>query len=230
MLVECSVATQIFDAGIYVGQSRDIVVKNNLAYDNITGIEIENSYNADVFENEVWNNTGGLLVFLLPNITSRISTDIRVYDNYIHNNNRPKGEARPGSIVALVPVGSGIFVMATDNSQIYNNVIENNDSFGVALVSLYQAYSQEEILNGVGALSEGNRVYDNTYINNGTNPSPEVTDSGLPGADILWDATGYGNTFDEPGASMFPPLLPSSGQPEPVQRVIYQLWTILAGL
>ncbi len=230
VLVECSIATQIFDAGIYVGQSRRIIVRNNLAYDNITGIEIENSYSASVYNNEVWNNTGGMLIFLLPNITSRISSGIDVYDNYIHDNNRPKGEARPGSIVALVPVGTGMFIMATDNSEFRNNVIENNDSFGIALVSLYQAYSPEEILNGVGALSEGNRIFDNTYINNGTNPSPEVTDTGLPGADILWDATGYGNTFDESGVSMFPPILPSAGQPEPIQRAIYQLWTILSGL
>jgi parallel beta-helix repeat protein len=45
------------DAGIYVGQSKYIVVKNSKAYENVAGIEIENSFYADVFDNEATNNT-----------------------------------------------------------------------------------------------------------------------------------------------------------------------------
>jgi cytochrome c peroxidase len=229
VLVECTVVTLATDAGIYVGQSQDIIVRNNLAYDNLTGIEIENSVNAEVYNNETWNNTGGLLVFLLPNLHSRVSNNISVHDNYIHNNNRHKDDATPGSIVADVPIGTGILVMATDDSEFYNNRIENNRSGGIAIVSLYQAYEENEI-GDVGPLSENNYVHDNQFTHNGYDPDTPVTDAGLPGTDVLWDATGYGNVFDEPDAKMFPPVLPSENWPEFAQRVIYQVWNNLGKL
>ena len=49
--IDKCVAIGASDAGIYVGQSKDIVVKNSKAYHNVAGIEIENSLNADVFGN-----------------------------------------------------------------------------------------------------------------------------------------------------------------------------------
>ena len=41
------------DAGIYVGQSENIIVRNSTAMFNVAGIEIENSYGADVYSNVV---------------------------------------------------------------------------------------------------------------------------------------------------------------------------------
>jgi parallel beta-helix repeat protein len=43
VLIEDSLATGIRDAGIYVGQSTNIVVRNNEVHHNVAGIEIENS-------------------------------------------------------------------------------------------------------------------------------------------------------------------------------------------
>ena len=37
------------DAGIYVGQSKNIIVRDSTAIENVAGIEIENSYDADGF-------------------------------------------------------------------------------------------------------------------------------------------------------------------------------------
>ena len=59
------------DAGIYVGQSKDIVVKNSKAFHNVAGIEIENSLRALVYDNEAYENTGGVLVFDLPDSEKR---------------------------------------------------------------------------------------------------------------------------------------------------------------
>lgn len=56
------------DAGIYVGQSQYIVVKNSEAAFNVAGIEIENCYNADVHDNLSTHNAGGILVFDLPGL------------------------------------------------------------------------------------------------------------------------------------------------------------------
>ena len=49
------------DAGIYVGQSEQIVVRNSLVSENVAGIEIENSRHADVYGNTATHNTGGIL-------------------------------------------------------------------------------------------------------------------------------------------------------------------------
>src|SRR5262249_42632291 len=66
VLVEGCAVSGARDAGIYVGQSRNIVVRKNEVFANVAGIEIENSSNALVEENHVHENTGGILVFLLP--------------------------------------------------------------------------------------------------------------------------------------------------------------------
>ncbi|HSE96728.1 MAG TPA: parallel beta-helix domain-containing protein, partial [Blastocatellia bacterium] len=79
--IEKVVATRIADAAIYVGQSRDIVVRDCEAHSNVTGIEIENSVNAIVENNYVHNNTGGILVFVLPNNPSKVGRNCKVINN-----------------------------------------------------------------------------------------------------------------------------------------------------
>ena len=68
VLVEGCVVSGAKDAGIYVGQSRDIIVRNNEVFHNVAGIEIENSTGADVYGNTAAGNTGGILVFNMPNL------------------------------------------------------------------------------------------------------------------------------------------------------------------
>lgn len=48
VLLEGNVAIAASDAGIYVGQSKQVIVRNNRAEFNVAGIEIENSIGADV--------------------------------------------------------------------------------------------------------------------------------------------------------------------------------------
>jgi hypothetical protein len=123
-----------------------------------------------------------------------------------------------------------MFVMSTDNSKFYNNRLENNNSFGIALASLYQAFSPDKIGDSVGVYCENNRIYDNTYLNNGTAVDEGVKAAGLPGADVLWDTTGYGNIFDDKDANMFPPALPDSTTPDFMQRLLFNLWSTLSKL
>lgn len=56
------------DAGIYVGQSKSILVRNNHVHGNVAGIEIENSVEADVYGNRATDNTAGILIFDLPDL------------------------------------------------------------------------------------------------------------------------------------------------------------------
>jgi parallel beta-helix repeat protein len=106
------------DAGIYVGQSKNIVVRNSVAEFNVAGIEIENSYHADVHGNVARRNTGGILIFDLPNLPQMGGHSIRVFDNQVTDNDTPNF-APKGNIVASVPMGTGVMVMANRNVHVF---------------------------------------------------------------------------------------------------------------
>jgi parallel beta-helix repeat protein len=226
VLVENNSVTGIADAGIYVGQSRGpIIVRNNEVFGNVTGIEIENSTNAEVYDNYVHDNTGGILVFLLPNNPSKVGYNTRVYNNRIVNNNTPNFGAE-GSTVSLVPAGTGVFIMTADNTEVFNNEIRNNQTMGLGLTSLYMIYDADTEFD-LGPIPENNMVYDNTWENNGYEPTGEVARLGLPGADIIWTGEGWNNVFNEPNASKFPPLLPESSWPNPIRKILWRFYDIL---
>ncbi len=136
VLIEFSEATGASDAGIYVGQSNYVIVRNCKAWENVAGIEIENTSYADVYDNESWNNTGGLLVFDLPDLLKKQGGYARLYNNIIRDNNHVNF-APKGNIVAKVPQGTGIMLMAANHVEVFNNTITNNISTGTAIVSYY---------------------------------------------------------------------------------------------
>lgn len=136
VLIDGCVAIGASDAGIYVGQSKYIVVKNSKAYQNVAGIEIENSLYADVFDNEAYNNTGGILVFDLPDLIQKEGGFVRVFKNNIHDNNHINF-APKGNTVGKVPQGTGLMILATRNVEAFENKIVNNISAGTAIVSYY---------------------------------------------------------------------------------------------
>lgn len=226
VLIENTSVTGIADAGIYVGQSRGpIIVRDNEVFGNVTGIEIENSTNAEVYNNYAHDNTGGILVFLLPNNPSKVGYNTRVYNNLIENNNTPNFGAE-GSTVSLVPAGTGVFIMTADNTEVFNNEIRNNQTMGVGLTSLYMIYGRDTEFD-LGPIPENNLVYGNTWENNGYEPTGEVARLGLPGADIIWTGEGWSNVFNEPNASKFPPLLPESSWPNPLRKALWRFYDIL---
>lgn len=225
VLIEDCVVSGIADAAIYVGQSRGpIIVRNNEVFDNVTGIEIENSVGAEVHDNYVHDNTGGILVFLLPNNPSKVGYNTRVYNNEIvHNNTENFGD--PESTVGIVPPGTGILIMTADNTEVFDNNITDNRTMGVGITSLYIIYDRDTEFD-LGPLPENNRIYNNTWSNNGYDPAGIVSDLGLPGADILWTGEGWNNGFDDSAASTFPPLLPASNWPDPARKAIWRVYDI----
>jgi parallel beta-helix repeat protein len=136
VLIDQCTAVGASDAGIYVGQSKYIIVRNSKAYQNVAGIEIENSWYADVHDNEAYNNTGGILVFDLPDLIQKEGGFVRVFRNNIHHNNHINF-APKGNTVGKVPQGTGIMILATRNVEAFENKIINNISAGTAIVSYY---------------------------------------------------------------------------------------------
>lgn len=136
VLIDSCVAIGASDAGIYVGQSQYVIVRNSKAINNVAGIEIENTLYADVYNNEATENTGGILIFDLPDLIQKKGGHVRVFNNHVHHNNYPNF-APKGNIVGKVPLGTGLMVLATNNVEIYNNKIINNRTVGTAIVSYY---------------------------------------------------------------------------------------------
>jgi parallel beta-helix repeat protein len=132
ILIEDSYVYGAADAGIYVGQSDKAIVRNSMAEANVAGIQIENTTNADVYGNTTRDNAAGIMVFDLPNLT-RNGAFVRVFDNTVENNGRDN--FAPSGIVSELPAGTGILTMSTDNVEIFNNTIHNNNLLGTAVLS-----------------------------------------------------------------------------------------------
>ncbi|PWJ44901.1 parallel beta-helix domain-containing protein [Sediminitomix flava] len=162
IIEECE-AQGASDAGIYVGQSTNVVIRNNKAYQNVAGIESENSENVAIYGNEAYDNTGGLLIFDLPGLT-RQGKNVSVYNNHIHDNNRPNfGVA--GSIVSTIPLGSGLVVLATENVNIYKNIVANQKTVNLAIISyeILAALAKDEEKKDETELPGGVRGLDQNY-------------------------------------------------------------------
>jgi len=136
VLIDSCEAYYASDAGIYVGQSQNIVVRNSLAYGNVAGIEIENSINAKVHDNLAENNTGGILVFDLPDLPAGNGRNCQVYNNRILANNH-KNFAPEGNIVGIIPPGTGIILLAAKNVEVFNNEITDHKTIGLGIASYY---------------------------------------------------------------------------------------------
>ena len=216
VLVERVEVTGVEDAGIYVGQSENAVVRDCMAHGNVAGIELENTLNGEVTNCHAYNNTAGVLVFVLPQLTSKISSNTRIHGNLIESNNL-ENFAR-GGVVSFVPPGIGVLLLGADNAEVYENVIKDNKTGGIGVYSLTRTGVFEPNELDVGPLPEGNQIYDNILVNNGNDPDTFLTDLGISGADIIWDGSGANNTFDQPGASSFPPILPKSSWPTFLHR------------
>jgi parallel beta-helix repeat protein len=159
------------DAGIYVGQSDKVILKNSVAEGNVAGIEIENTTNADVFNNEAFDNTGGILVFDLPGLT-KYGKSVRVFNNDCHDNNRTNF-APPGNIVGTVPAGTGFMLLSTNTVEVFNNSFTDNNFAGVLIASYL-------IVNNSPGDPEYNPYPYDIYIHNNTHSMTGAVNSTQP--------------------------------------------------
>lgn len=195
VLVENVVAVGSSDAGIYVGQSNDVIVRNSEALFNVAGFEIENTDNADVYGNVAHCNTGGLLTFDLPGL-NQYGEKTRTFDNYSGYNNTDN--FAPGGIVSILPMGIGFLQLGYDEHEVFGNTIEFNRTVGAVYVS-------HELVDGntnnpdrrMDLYPEGLYLHGNTFHTNGTLPEP-------PDPGVIVCAEGTGPGFDD-----VPPCIPT---------------------
>ncbi len=200
VLLENNLVEGATDSGVYVGQSSQILVRNNTVQQNVAGIEIENSHSAEVYGNTAMDNTAGILVFALPELQVPDCRDVLVHDNMMLHNNTANFAAQ-GDIVAIVPAGTGSFIMASKNVEFRNNTLSDNDTANFAVISYLDSgmaipptdtayYPYAQLIN----------VHDNTFSGGGTNPDLSaqfsqalfVSQKYFPGKkdpDIIYDGT-----------------------------------------
>lgn len=190
ILIEYCIAECASDAGIYVGQSEDAILRHNKATRNVAGIEIENTVRADVYDNVATNNTGGMLVFSLPGLVLKNGSHCRVFNNHIYENNHDNF-AKAGNIVADVPPGTGLMIMANDHVEVFDNDIHDNQTANCSIIS-YIATQRPYDDPEYDPYPEAIHIHDNVFAGGGDNPSGAIGDLVAPLVggqmpDILYD-------------------------------------------
>jgi parallel beta-helix repeat protein len=194
VLIERSIARGASDAGIYVGQSRNIIVRDSTAEGNVAGIEIENSYDADVFNNVSAHNTGGILVFDLPDLQQKGGHSVRVFHNHIQSNNTVNFAA-PGAIVGNVPAGTGVLIMANRQVVVFDNDIGDNGTANV-IVTAYRNEFQDP---NYDPLPRDIVIRNNRFGRSGFAPAGDMAglaQAGVRLPDVIWDGA---NTYASRG-------------------------------
>ena len=190
ILIDGCVAIGASDAGIYVGQSQQIIVRNSSAHYNVAGIEIENSYFADVYNNLASHNTGGILVFDLPDLPQQGGRHVRVYNNRAINNDTDNF-APEGNIVGEVPRGTGIIIQANSDVEIFDNDISGNGTVNLSIVTYANDTEDENYYPHPKSI----QVHNNRFSNGGFDPDigtgalapilVDLSEGDIP--DIFWD-------------------------------------------
>ena len=190
VLVDGCVAIGASDAGIYVGQSINVIVRNCRAESNVAGIEIENCYEAEVSNCESTKNTGGILIFDLPDLPQQRGHNVRICNNRVHGNNT-SNFAPEGNIVGTVPAGTGVQVMANSNVEIFDNEILGHGTSNILVIS-YMASGKDIKDPNYYPYAEGIHIHHNKFSAGGDKPDNKGGELmaailGTPLPDIVWD-------------------------------------------
>lgn len=196
------------DTAIYVGQSRGITVKDNIAQESTVGIEVENSIHITVSSNRCVGNCVGILVVVLPGLDETVTKDVTVRNNLLLDNNRVNPVTDPSDILSLLPNGVGLLNVGGDGLTVAGNIVTGNDSAGILIAQLPpEAAALDPRIN---PFPDHNEIRNNVTLENGGSPDPKIAP--LPGADLVWDTSGSGNCWKgNTSESSFPDPLPPCG-------------------
>lgn len=162
VLIESCEASYASDAGIYVGQSNRVIMRNNLAHHNVAGIEIENSQDVEAYDNIAENNTGGILIFDMPGLPQANGGRVKVYRNISKDNNF-ENFAPEGGVVATLPPGSGMVIIAHRDVEVFENQITGYKTLGLGVISWYFTERPFDTGNGFDPYYKNVFVHDNVF-------------------------------------------------------------------
>ncbi|NND33163.1 MAG: hypothetical protein HKN76_11280 [Saprospiraceae bacterium] len=162
VLIEDCEASYASDAGIYIGQSNLVIIRNNLAHHNVAGIEIENSRDVEAYNNIAENNTGGLLIFDMPGLPQANGARVKVHHNISRNNNF-ENFAPEGGVVATLPPGNGMVIIAHRDVEVYENEITGYKTLGLGIISWYFTERPLDLKNGFDPYYKNVYVHDNIF-------------------------------------------------------------------
>jgi parallel beta-helix repeat protein len=176
ILIEDAESIGASDAGIYVGQTNNAIIRNSRAAYNVFGLEIENVRGGEYDGNIAECNTGGFLVYDLDGLR-QYGDRSRMFGNISRNNNTYNFTS--GGFVGNVPPGSGMITLSYDRIDIFDNVFENNNTAGIihASYELFPEGAGRPVEKRIDWYTEGVHIFRNQFINNGNKlPLPSTLD------------------------------------------------------
>ena len=191
-LVEFNQVSGSDDTGIYIGQSHDALIRQNHVSDCTVGIDVENSSNVIVQDNWASDNSLGMTTEVLPGLTETATTGIQIIRNVLSSNNRPNPVTDPMDFLSALPSGSGLLIAGADNVLVKSNVVNLNNSVGIAVIQIPPALAALD--PRIDPFPDNDSIQDNVVLLNGHNPDPKLAP--FPGSDLIWDFSGANNCWD----------------------------------
>ena len=171
------------DAGIYVGQTNNTIIRNSRAAFNVFGFEIENVNGGEYFNNIAECNTGGFLIYDLDGNLRQYGDRTRMYRNISRMNNTYN--FTEGGFVANVPPGSGMITLSYDRIDVFENEFRDNNTGGIihASYELFPEGAGRPTEKRIDWYTEGMHVFNNQFSNNG-NDLPEASTTDMQNQDV----------------------------------------------
>ncbi len=165
--------------GLYPVESKDVLIDGCIAIGaSDAGIYVGASH-----------NTGGILVFDLPDLPQQGGHHVRVFRNKAIDNDTDNF-APEGNIVGEVPRGTGIIIQANSDVEVFDNDISGNGTVNLSIVT-YSAETEDE---NYYPHPKSIQVHGNRFGDGGFDPDVdkaiagilyELSEGNMP--DIFWD-------------------------------------------
>jgi hypothetical protein len=126
----------------------------------------------------------------MPDLPTKDGRACRVFNNNVVSNNH-ENFAPKGNIVASVPPGTGVMILANDEVEVFDNTIEKNQTGGLSIIS-YLFTGREIKDDKFDPYCEAIHIHNNRFAGNGTKPSGAIGETlskvlGPTLPDILYD-------------------------------------------
>jgi len=217
--VKKNVAYGSLDAALWVEAAENVRVIDNEVYNSPTGLEVTVSNDIHMEGNDVHDNVVGVGLYH-PSGAGLPPQDWppspfrnwTLLNNRVYNNNLPNPVS--GGLVGALPSGGGVLVLGVDVVHIEDNVIENNNFFGIAMIDYCLAVdgTDNSCENNppfyADVSPDGNSIVDNEITGNGSDPPPGPFEA------VAGDLLGLGGTDNCASRNVAPITILSPPLPE----------------